>query len=423
MNVASRTKLLAVMMLATLAVAGIALLSIADDSDQSDAATTDNLTYTVTGGCLTISGTGVMKDYTSSANLGTLYTFTTCVIESGVTTIGDYAFFGCSSLTSITIPDGVTSIGASAFRGCSSLTSITIPDSVTSIGAYTFRDCSSLTSITIPDGVTSIGTYAFYGCYSITSVIFSGSKPTLSTNTFALGTSTYSVSATIYSSGWASDSVFTSTVIGSYTTLTYSSQIKTVTFQPNNGDNSTIVVMSPDSVISNWPSDPVKTGYVFTGWYSDSNLTILFEISTPVTADITLYAGYEVSLVFQTEPSAVANVTASASFDNAISCSAASSTDYNSVIWDFGDGSTSTAIYCIHMYGESGTYTVTLTAVNDYGSDTTSEEVTVHTVGSNVDDTTTGSEPSFLGIVWYVWAIIAAVVAVIVLAKMGVMPL
>ena len=81
----------------------------------------------------------------------------------GVTSIGNYAFYGCSSLTSVTIPNGVTSIGNYAFYGCSSLTSITIPDGVTSIGIYAFYGCSSLTSITIPDGVTSIGDWAFYG--------------------------------------------------------------------------------------------------------------------------------------------------------------------------------------------------------------------------------------------------------------------
>lgn len=121
-----------------------------------------------------------------------------------VTIIGDYAFSGCSSLTSITIPYGVTNIGSYAFELCSSLTSITIPDSVTSIGDATFWGCSSLKNITVSKGnkvyhsegnclietasktlitgcktsviptdgsVTSIGDSAFAGC-NITNVTF-----------------------------------------------------------------------------------------------------------------------------------------------------------------------------------------------------------------------------------------------------------
>ena len=95
---------------------------------------------------------------------------TSITIPDSVTSIGEYAFSGCSSLTSIIIPDNITSIPSYVFQSCSSLTSITIPDSVTSIGSYAFRYCSSLTNITIPDSVTSIGSYAFYGCSSITSV-------------------------------------------------------------------------------------------------------------------------------------------------------------------------------------------------------------------------------------------------------------
>ena len=95
---------------------------------------------------------------------------TSLTIPSSVTSIGDYAFFGCSSLTSLTITSSVTSIGNNAFYGCSSLTSLTIPSSVTSIGYAAFSDCSSLTSLTIPSSVTSIGEAAFYGCSSLTSL-------------------------------------------------------------------------------------------------------------------------------------------------------------------------------------------------------------------------------------------------------------
>ena len=91
-------------------------------------------------------------------------------ISNNVTFIANGTFFGCSSLTSITIPNSITSIGYVAFMGCNSLTSITIPDSVTSISDSAFNECSSLTSIAIPDSVTSINNYLFSGCSSLTSV-------------------------------------------------------------------------------------------------------------------------------------------------------------------------------------------------------------------------------------------------------------
>ncbi len=107
------------------------------------------------------------------------------VIPSSVTSIGDRAFKGCSSLTSITIPSSVTSIGYEAFQICSSLTSITIGSSVTSIGEYAFYGCSSLTSVTIPSSVTSIGDWAFWGCSSLTSVTIGSSVTSIGDYAFA----------------------------------------------------------------------------------------------------------------------------------------------------------------------------------------------------------------------------------------------
>ena len=92
-------------------------------------------------------------------------------IPEGMTSIGDGAFGFCSSLKNINIPEGVTSIGWDTFNGCSSLTSIKIPESVTSIGNGAFDGCSSLTSITIPKGMTSIGDRAFVGCKNLDVVI------------------------------------------------------------------------------------------------------------------------------------------------------------------------------------------------------------------------------------------------------------
>ena len=104
--------------------------------------------------------------------------------DDSVTSIGDYAFYECSGLTTITIPDSVTSIGQYAFYQCSGLTTITIPDSVTSIGQYAFYECSGLTTITIPDSVTSIGQYAFYQCSGLTSITIGNGVTSISEYAF-----------------------------------------------------------------------------------------------------------------------------------------------------------------------------------------------------------------------------------------------
>ncbi len=113
--------------------------------------------------------------------------------DGEVTSIGDNAFYDCSSLTSVTIPNSVTSIGKRAFVYCSSLTSVTIPNGVTTIGESTFFNCTSLTSITIPDGVTSIGDYAFNYCSSLTSVTIPNSVTTIGECTFSYCSSLTSV--------------------------------------------------------------------------------------------------------------------------------------------------------------------------------------------------------------------------------------
>ena len=135
----------------------------------------DNVTYIFVEdtGTLTIFGTGAMTDYTKSSSVP-WYSYRSKIktvdIGNGVTSIGDYAFSGCSGLTSVTIPNSVTRIGKCAFYACTSLTSITIPNSVTSIGQFAFYGCSGLTSITIPNSVTSIGDWAFFDCSSLTSI-------------------------------------------------------------------------------------------------------------------------------------------------------------------------------------------------------------------------------------------------------------
>ena len=106
-------------------------------------------------------------------------------IPNSVTSIGIYAFYNCSSLTSVTIPNSVTSIGEMAFEGCSNMTSVTIGNSVTSIGKMAFYRCDNLTSVTIGNSVTSIGDYAFDGCSRLISVIIGNSVTNIGYRAFA----------------------------------------------------------------------------------------------------------------------------------------------------------------------------------------------------------------------------------------------
>jgi hypothetical protein len=129
-----------------------------------------DLTATFNSGTLTISGTGDMQDFIDE-NAVPWYSIkdniTTLVIEDGVTTIGDWAFYHCSSISgSLTIPEGVTKIGDAAFYICSNLSgSLTIPTSVITIGDWTFYSCSGFNgSLTIPQSITTIGKEAFYFC-------------------------------------------------------------------------------------------------------------------------------------------------------------------------------------------------------------------------------------------------------------------
>ena len=149
-------------------------------------------------------------------------TLTSVAIPSSVTSIGSSAFYGCSALTSVTIPNSVTSIGYEAFSGCNGLTAVhvvdlaawcgilfgaydanplfyahnlylngslvtdlAIPDGVTSIGSSAFSGCSGLTSVTIPDGVTSIGSSAFSGCSGLTSVAIPDSVTNIGSSAFS----------------------------------------------------------------------------------------------------------------------------------------------------------------------------------------------------------------------------------------------
>ena len=91
-------------------------------------------------------------------------------IKSETKCIADFAFLGCSSLTSITIPNSVTKIGEGTFSNCVGLANVILHHNITSIDSYAFRNCTSLTSITMPYNITSIGNGVFEGCSNLSTV-------------------------------------------------------------------------------------------------------------------------------------------------------------------------------------------------------------------------------------------------------------
>ena len=95
---------------------------------------------------------------------------TELVISEGVTSIGAYAFVGCSGLTGVTIPDGVTTIGAGAFLGCNGLMELLLPGSIVRIDSSAFSGCSGLTEVEIPHGVKAIGGSVFSDCSNLTKI-------------------------------------------------------------------------------------------------------------------------------------------------------------------------------------------------------------------------------------------------------------
>ena len=145
---------------------------------------------------LTISGNGPMTDYSSLENLAPWNIYrddiTKIIINHGVTSIGQHAFYKLSNLTSVSLPNSITSLGFESFFGCSSLASIDLPNSIVTIDENVFCNCG-LTSITIPDGVTSIGMNTFNSCRKLTSVIIPNSVTHIGLQAFDTCTSLTSI--------------------------------------------------------------------------------------------------------------------------------------------------------------------------------------------------------------------------------------
>ena len=140
--------------------------------------------WTLENETLTISGNGKMSDFSSSGNTPSWYIYKDnikkVIIESGVTHIGNYAFYQYANLEEVLLSEGLLSIGGYSFNGCSKLVSIDFPVSLKIIGGFydqenktatmntmPFADCTSLESVEIPSGVCGVASRAFLGCNNL----------------------------------------------------------------------------------------------------------------------------------------------------------------------------------------------------------------------------------------------------------------
>lgn len=306
--------------------------------------TKGNLKYTVNadGESVTVSGTsGKPKQLTIESSIsdgnGKSYTVTKIGMGAFNSTleevtlpptldeIEDSAFFKCSSLTEITIPEGVTKIGTNAFYGCSQLTSITIPSTIKNmdtafpsnpklsqvtltngiyrISSSAFKDCTGLTEIKIPTSVYEICSDAFNGCTGLTSVTLEKGINIINRNAFKDCTNLNDVKYNGYKADWEKVRVNNA---GNDTLTSKVQYLCDINFNLNGGTINGSGTMETQTVYSNEklgtakcypndqpfvvPTDPVREGYTFLGWYTQAEGGTKYTFTEAVSSNITLYA-------------------------------------------------------------------------------------------------------------------------------------
>lgn len=307
-----------------------------------------NLKYTVNadGESVTVSGTSRIKptqlNIESSISDGNGKSYTVTKIGMGafnnarntltevtlpptLDEIEDSAFFKCSSLTEITIPEGVTKIGTNAFYGCSQLTSITIPRTIKNmdaafpgnpklsqvtltngiyrISSSAFKDCTGLTEIKIPTSVYEICSDAFNGCTGLTSVTLEKDINIINRNAFKDCTNLNDVKYNGHKTDWENVRV---NIAGNDTLTSKVQYLCDINFDLNGGTINGSNTVNKQTVYSNEklgtakcypngqpfvvPSDPVREGYTFLGWYTQAEGGTKYTFTEAVSSNIILYA-------------------------------------------------------------------------------------------------------------------------------------
>lgn len=252
-------------------------------------------------------------------------TLTEVTLPPTLDEIEDSAFFQCSSLTEITIPEGVTKIGTNAFYGCSQLTSITIPSTIKNmdaafpsnpklsqvtltngiyrISSSAFKDCTGLTEIKVPTSVYEICSDAFNGCTGLTSVTLEKGINIINRNAFKDCTELNDVKYNGHKTDWENVRV---NIAGNDTLTSKVQYLCDINFDLNGGTINGSNTVNKQTVYSNEklgtakcypngqpfvvPSDPVREGYTFLGWYTQAEGGTKYTFTEAVSSSIILYA-------------------------------------------------------------------------------------------------------------------------------------
>lgn len=250
---------------------------------------------------------------------------TQVTIPSTVKEIGYQAFWGCSNLVKVTIPEGVTTIGQTAFTKCTQLTSITIPSTITNmewafsgdpalsqvtltngiprISSYAFSGCTSLTQVKIPASVDEVCPSAFNGCTNLKSVTLEKGIRIININAFNNCSKLTDVKYNGYKTDWEKVRVNTT---GNDTLTSKVQYLCDINFDLDGGTINGSDTMATQTVYSNEelgtakcypndqpfvvPTDPVREGYTFLGWYTQAEGGTKYTFTEAVSSNITLYA-------------------------------------------------------------------------------------------------------------------------------------
>lgn len=252
-------------------------------------------------------------------------TLTEVTLPNTVKIIGYQAFCKCSKLTNVTIPEGVTKIGQTAFYGCSQLTSITIPSTIKNmdtafpsnpklsqvtltngiyrISSSAFKDCTGLTEIKVPTSVYEICSDAFNGCTGLTSVTLEKGINIINSNAFKDCTELNDVKYNGYKTDWEKVRV---NKAGNDTLTSKVQYLCDINFDLNGGTINGSNTVNKQTVYSNEklgtakcypngqpfvvPTDPVREGYTFLGWYTQAEGGTKYTFTEAVSSNIILYA-------------------------------------------------------------------------------------------------------------------------------------